>query len=111
MLDSLTLHNVQTRNEFPCMILAWTVNNLILCVAPTFASEWNKEVPDLTSLDWKDTQLNEVRLPKQMNEARKQTHEQTDKPQTTITEVVNITNQGSKETDKRIKIHTPWKNN
>ena len=30
--QSLTLHNVQTRGKFPCMLLAWTINGLILIV-------------------------------------------------------------------------------
>ena len=40
---SLMLHNAQTINKFPCMILAWTTNNLIFKKkkSPIFSCTWS----------------------------------------------------------------------
>ena len=39
---SLMLHDVQTRDKFSCMILAWTINNLILEQGPEILCKSNK---------------------------------------------------------------------
>ena len=34
------LHNVQTRDKLLCMILAWTINNLNLCIMGIYTREF-----------------------------------------------------------------------